>query len=66
MLSHLSLVVQAAVLDGQFLDLLPPFDDGGMTPEVNIGWRDVSNALVVAVIVVMVDEGADLVFEIAL
>ena len=30
MLSRLVLMVQAAVLDGQFLDLLPPFDNASM------------------------------------
>ena len=65
MLSRLALMVQAAVLDGQFLDLLPPFDNGGVAPEVGVGWCDVVQALVVAVVVVVIDEGADLVFEIA-
>ncbi len=58
-------MVQAAVLDGQFLDLLSPFNDGRVTPEVGVGRRDVIQALVVAVIVVVIDEGADLVFEVA-
>jgi hypothetical protein len=62
-------MVQAAVLDGQFLYLFPPFDDGGVTSEVGVGWCDVANALVVvvvvAVIVVMIDEGADLSFKVA-
>jgi len=65
MLSRLSLMVQAAVMDGQCLDLLPPFDNGGVAPEVGVGGRDVVQALVVAVVVVVIDEGADLVFEIA-
>ena len=59
-------MVQAAVLDGQFLDFSPPFDNGGVTPEVGVGWCDVSNALVVTVVVIMIDEDADLVFEVAL
>ena len=58
-------MVQAAVLNGQFLDLFSPFDYGGVTPEVGIGWCDVADALVVAVVIVMIDEGADLVFKIA-
>jgi len=65
MLSRLTLMVQAAVMDGQFIDLLPPFDNGGVAPEVGVGGRDVVQALVVAVVVVLIDEGADLVFEIA-
>ena len=58
-------MVQAAVLDGQFLDLFSPFDDGGMTPVVSVGGCDVTNALMITLVVVMFDEGADLVFEIA-
>ena len=58
-------MVQAAVLDGLFLDLFSPFDDGGVTPEVSVGGCDVTNALMVTLVIVMIDEGADLVFEIA-
>jgi len=58
-------MVQAAFLDGQFLDLFSPFDDGGVTPEVGVGGSDVTNALMVTLVIVMLDEGADLVFEIA-
>jgi hypothetical protein len=35
MLSRLALMVQAAVLDGQFFDPVPPFDDGGVAGEVS-------------------------------
>jgi hypothetical protein len=31
MLSRFALMVQTAVLNGQFLDLFSPFDDGGVT-----------------------------------
>ena len=55
MLSRLSLMVQAAVLDGQFLDHSSPFDDGCIAPEVDIGRRDVGEALVVAMVVVMAE-----------
>ena len=65
MLSRLALMVQVAFPDGQFFDLFPPFDDGGVPTEVDVGRRDVGEALVVAVVVVMIDEGADLVFEVA-
>ena len=47
MLSRLALMVQAAVLDGEFLDLLPPLDDGGVPAEVDVGGGDVAQALVV-------------------
>jgi len=33
-------MVQAAVLDGQFFDPVPPFDDGGVAAEVGVGGRD--------------------------
>jgi len=59
-------MVQAAGLDGEFFDLFPLFDDGCVAPEVSIRWCDVANALVVAMVVVIIHEGADLVFEIAL
>ena len=58
-------MVQAAVLDGLFLDLFSPFDDGGVTPVVSVGGCDATNALMVTPVIVMIDEGADLVFEIA-
>jgi len=41
MLSRFALMVQAAFLDGQFLDLFPPFDDLGITPEAGICGRDI-------------------------
>ena len=65
MLGRFLLMAQAAFLDRQVFDLLPPFNDGRVTPEVDIGRRDVAKALVVAMVVVMIDEGADLHFEIA-
>ena len=58
-------MVQAAVSDGEFFDFFSPFDDGRIPSEVSIGGRDVIQALVVAMVVVMLDEGPDLVFEIA-
>ena len=64
MLSRLALKIQATVLNSQFFDLLSPFDDDGMAATVNIGWRDVANAFVVAIIVLMIDECTGLVFEI--
>ena len=47
-------MVQAAVLDGQFLDLFSPFNDGCVTLEVGIAGRHIADALVVAVVVAMV------------
>ena len=63
MLGRFLLMAQAAFLDRQFFDLLPPFNDGRVTPEVDIGGRNVAKALVVARVVVMIDEAADLHFE---
>ena len=40
-------------------------DDGGVTPGVGVSGCDVVEALVVAVVVIVIDEGPDLVFEIA-
>ena len=50
MLCRLALMVQAAVLDGQFLDLFSPFNDGSFAAAVGSGGRDVAEALVVAVV----------------
>ena len=58
-------MVQAAVLCGQFFDPFSLFDDGGVASKVGVGWSYVADALVVALVVVVIDEGADLVFEIA-
>jgi hypothetical protein len=41
MLSRVAFMVQAAVLDDEFLDLLPPFDDGGVPAEVDVGGGNV-------------------------
>ena len=57
-------MVQAAVLDGQFLDLFSPFNDGCVTPEVGIAGRHIADALAVTVVVVMIDQFADLIFKI--
>jgi hypothetical protein len=42
------------------------FDEDGRGPsEVDVGRREIAEALVMAAMVVMVDEGGDLAFEIA-
>ena len=58
-------MLQAAAMGGRFLDLFSPFDDGGVTPEVRIGGRDVAEALVVAVVVIVISESANLIFEVS-
>ena len=65
MLSRLLLMVQAAGMDGQFLDPVSPFEDGGVAPEVDIGGRNGAEALVVAVIVIVTDESANLAFKVS-
>jgi len=58
-----SLVAQAPLEHGFSFDLLSLFQDLLIAAEVDIGGRQVSEALVVALIVVMVDEGGDLPFQ---
>jgi len=55
-------MVQAAGFECNFFDVLSPFNDGCVTPEVGVGWCDVADALVVSMIVVMIHKIADLVF----
>lgn len=47
-----------------FFVLLSPCDVHGGTPVVDVGGCGVADALVVKQVVVMIDEGADLVFRI--
>ena len=58
-------MLQAAFLDCQFLDFLPFSDDGFIAAKVNIGRRDVVEALVVSLIVIIFDESPDLLLQIA-
>ena len=53
-------VLQAAMFDGLSLDPLALFDDGIGPAEVGVGRGDVVEALVVAAVVVVLDEGLDL------
>ena len=57
-------MLQAAFLDCQFLDLCPFSDDGFIAPKVDVGRCDVVQALVVAFVVVVIDESPDLAFEV--
>ena len=52
-------MAQAAVLNGQFLNLFPGLEDGLTAAEVDIGGGQVAEALVVAAVVVVLDEGCD-------
>jgi hypothetical protein len=58
-------VLQATVCDGLSFDSVSLCQDGGPASEVEVGWCEIIDALVVAVVVVIVDEGLDLGFEIA-
>ena len=58
-------MLQAALSDCLFLDLLPSSQDGFVASEVDVGGCDVVQALVVTLIVVIRDECADLAFGIA-
>ena len=58
-------MLQAALLDCQFLDLFPFSDDGFVTPKIDVGRCDVVEALVISLVVVVLDEGPDLTFKIA-
>jgi len=58
-------MLQAALLDCQFFDLFPFFDDGFITPKIDVGGCDIVEALVISLIVVVLDEGPDLAFKIA-
>ena len=57
-------MLQAPVFDGLSFDPFPFQQDGLAAPEVDIGGREVIQALVVAPVVVVLDEGAELGFEI--
>ena len=58
-------VMQAPIFDSLSFDPFTLFDDGLCPAEVGIGGRDVVQALVIALMVVMLDERFDLSFEIA-
>ena len=59
MLCGLLVMGQAALLDGQFFDLSPSLDNGVVPTEVDVGRSEVGEAFVVAVVVVVHDEGTD-------
>ncbi len=58
-------MLQAALVDCQFLDLVPFSQDGFVASKIDVGGRDVFQALVVTLIVVVFHEGSDLVFKVA-
>ena len=58
-------VLQAPMFDGLSLDPFALFDDGFCPAEVGVGGRHVGQALVVALVVIVFDEGLDLGLEVA-
>jgi len=56
---------QAAVLDGPALDGVPPFQNGLAPSGIDVGGRQIAEAFVVSAVVVVIDEVADLCFEVA-
>ena len=52
-------MVQAAVMDGFQFDAPPFGQDGFAASEVDVGRGEVADAFVVAVVVVVVNEGGD-------
>ena len=58
-------MVQAAVLDGFQFDASPFGQNGFATAKIDVGRGEVADALVVAVVVVVVDEGGNGCFKFA-
>jgi len=58
-------MLQATGCDGSKLDASAFGKDGLRAAEVDVGWCDVVDALMIANLIVVLDEGADLPFEIA-
>ena len=59
------MMLQPAFSDCLFLDLLSHLQDFGTAAEVDVCRRQVGQALVVAMVVVVIDEGGDLSFEVS-
>ena len=57
-------MLQAAVLDRVFLDAFSPFDDGLISAEVDVSRRQIADALMVTMMVIVIDEPTDLPFEV--
>src|SRR5450631_2395201 len=64
-LGGLQSVLQAAVCDGGPLDAVSFGEDRLGSSKIDVSGREVVDALVIADVVIMLDEGADLPFEIA-
>ena len=58
-------MLQAPIFDSLSFDPFALLDDGFCPAEVGVGGRDVVQALVIALMVVMLDERIDLLFKVA-
>ncbi len=58
-------MLQAPVLNSLSFDPFSFQQDGLVPPEIDIGWWEVAQALVVTAVIVMLDEGLDLSLEVA-
>ena len=65
MLRGLPLMLQATLGDGLAFDPFAFEEDGLGPPEVDVSRSEIAEALVIASMVVVLDEGRDLAFEIA-
>jgi hypothetical protein len=65
MLCGLLVVKQPTVLDGFAFDPFSFQQDGLAAPEVDVGWGEIVDALVITPVVVIGDERIDLGFEVA-
>lgn len=59
-------MVQAALFDGVSFDPFAFDEDGLAACEVDVGWGEIVEALVVSAMVVVLDEGCDLGFQVLL
>ena len=58
-------MLQAPLLDGPSFDPFSFQQDGLPSPEIDIGGREVTQALVITAVIVVLDEGLDLSLEVA-
>ena len=58
-------MAQAPLLEGLALDPLAFQEDRLTAPEVHVGWRQIAQALVIALLVVVGDKGRDLRLQVA-
>jgi hypothetical protein len=63
-LGGFSLVLHSSVFDGLSFDPFALKQDGLAAPEVDVGRRQVLQALMVAVMIIVIDEAVDVRFEV--